>query len=306
MKKASIDLGTNTALLLIAERDEQGGVRIIEDYAETVRLGEGVDQTRELHPDAMKRALDCLKKYSENIKKAGLNPSHAIAVATSQARDAKNGLDFFKTVETQTGLKFRILSGDQEALYTFKGGLLPGMDPKTSAVIDIGGGSTEFMSLLGGQSLDLGGVRFTERFLRAKDSTHPVTDEQFWNCQAQIDQLISPLIEWRKKLNSHTQLVAVAGTPTSLASWYLELPEWDARRVDQVTLTRGDIHRMVEELKWRSVDERKKLPGMDPKRADIILAGSLILWRAMEILDFKDVRVSTRGLRFGILGLDSQ
>lgn len=301
MIRSSIDLGTNTCLLLIAEVEKQDQkhkiLREVGDYSTIVRLGEGVDKNHELKDTAMQRTLACLRTYSEKVRAAGLHPSDTVCVATSQARDARNGAEFFKKVETETGFKFKIISGDEEARLTFHGGLLSDLNPENSAVIDIGGGSTEIISHLGGQSVDMGSVRFTERFLKSD----PVTDSEFWDCQSAIDQGLEPLIAWRSQLPSSTTLVAVAGTATTLASWYLELPQFDVSALNQLTVTRGDIHRLVEELKWRTIEERCELPGLEPKRADVLLAGALILWRTMEKLDFPSCRISTRGLRYGAL-----
>ncbi len=301
MIRASIDLGTNTCLLLIAETAAAGSAqevkRVISDHSTIVRLGKGVDQNRELASEAMERTLTCLKDYAAKAKAAGARPEEAICVATSQARDAKNGKAFFDRVEKETGFRFRVISGDDEAKYTFLGALLPGMDPSRSAVIDIGGGSTEIISGSTGGSVDLGSVRFTERYLKS----NPVTDDEFWACQDEVDRMLEGLKPARAKLPADVALVAVAGTATTLAAWYLELPKFDAAKIDQVILTRGDVHRMVEELKWRTVEERMKLTGIEEGRADVLLAGALILWRAMELLDFPECRISTRGLRFGVL-----
>lgn len=298
--RAAIDLGTNTCLLLIGEWDTAKGqiARVLEDHSTTVRLGQGVDQARMLQPEAQARTVACMRQYAERVRAVGLDPASTTCVATSQARDARNGPEFFAELEQETGFKFRTISGDDEARLTFRGGMLPGMDPVSAVVIDIGGGSTELMGLAGGQSLDIGSVRFTERFLKSD----PVTDEQFWACQDAIDAELTRLWDWRKALPQGTQLLAVAGTATSLAQWHLDLREFDAAAIDGTVLTRGDVHRMAEELKWRTTAERSALPGVGPGRADILLAGALILWRAMELLRFGELRVSTRGLRFGILG----
>ena len=299
MVRSSIDLGTNTCLLLVADwdspRKEVG--KVVGDFSTVVRLGQGVDQAKSLHPEAIQRTLSCLETYAQKLKLLGLSPRDTRCVATSQARDAQNGVEFFLEVEKKTGFKFQIISGADEAKFTFLGGLLPGQSPKDSAVIDIGGGSTEIIASVGGKSLDIGSVRFTERFLRSD----PVTDEEFWRAQAEVDAQLLTLKSWRAELPADTQLVAVAGTATTLASWYLGLAQFDANALDQVTLTRGDIHRMVEELKWRTIDERKKLTGIEAGRADVLLAGSLILWRALELLDFPRAQISTRGLRYGVL-----
>lgn len=302
MLKASIDLGTNTCLLLIAEWNpsDKEVTKAVADYSTIVRLGKGVDRTRKLDDEAMARTLECLKNYAARIREAGVDSKHVICVATSQARDATNGQAFFEQVQRETGLKFRVLSGADEAQYTFMGGLITGVDPRTSVVIDIGGGSTELMSVKGGTSLDVGSVRYTERFL----SSDPVTDDEFWACQDAIDFELMEMSGWRQNLDKRTTLVAVAGTATTLAAWHLGLERFDAQAIDQVTLTRGDVHRMVEELKWRTVAERRQIAGMETERADVILAGALILWRAMELLSFPECRVSTRGLRYGVLRLD--
>ncbi len=298
--RASIDLGTNTCLMLVVDegRPGQGApFAVLSDHQTIVRLGQGVDRERKLAPAAMERTLACLKGYAEILRAAGGSADQAVCVATSQARDARNGAEFFERVSRETGFRFRIISGDDEARCTFLGALLPGMSADSAAVIDIGGGSTELVSVDGGQSLDLGSVRFTDRFFK----TDPVTDTEFWACQNAIDTMLASLNPWRERLPNSSKLVAVAGTATSLAAWHLQLPHFDAQKIDALTLTRGDVHRMVEELKWRTVLERCELPGMELKRADVILAGALILWRAMEVLGFAECRVSTRGLRYGIL-----
>ena len=310
MIRASIDLGTNTCLLLVAEVDFEGRVsRIVSDHSTIVRLGEGVDRARELQPAAIERTLTCLKQYAKIARDAGLDlkdPKSAICVATSSSRDSKNGPQFFAQVEKETGFRFRVISGDDEARYTFLGALLPGFKPTETAVIDIGGGSTEFItelssSKIDGFSLDVGSVRFTERYLKS----NPVTDEEFWTCQDEIDDILKDAITWRQKHSHVKNLIAVAGTATTLAAWHLELTKFDAKALDQCRLTRGDIHRMVEELKWRTNEERAKLPGMSKGREDVLLAGALILWRSMELLGFGEIQISTRGLRFGVMQMKS-
>ncbi len=309
--RSSIDLGTNTCLMLVATGDHP--LEIVADFATVVRLGEGVDKNRRFSNAAMQRTLDCLIRYASELKQLGGDPRQTIAVATSGSRDSANRDSFFEEVQRCTGFQFRILSGADEARLTHRGGLLPGMNPSRTAVIDIGGGSTELRLDSGGMSLDMGSVRYTERYLQppASHPDSPVTDEQFWQLQAQIDNTIlnSPLIEWRKNgtpigtndKSNEMQLCAVAGTATTLAAWFLGLDHFDAKKIDGLMLSRGDLHRQVEELKWRTVRERELLPGIEPGRADVLLAGAVILWRTLELLDFAQVTVSTRGLRFGVL-----
>jgi exopolyphosphatase/guanosine-5'-triphosphate,3'-diphosphate pyrophosphatase len=296
MLRSSIDLGTNTCLLLIAEYDgkDPSSLKIHQDYSTIVRLGEGVDKNQTLKAEAITRTLDCLTQYRDYVRKAGLKTEDTLCIATSSARDAKNGIEFFKSVEKETGFRFTIISGDEEARLTHLGGLLPGMDPKKSVVIDIGGGSTEVISSEEGQSLDMGSVRYTERFLKSD----PVTDEEFVSCQKSIDEELKKSklpTSWGKQ----KELVAVAGTATTLASWRLGLSEFDPGKIDQARLTVNDIAELVQELKKRTVSERLELTGIEAKRADVLLAGAMILWRTMLYLNFSYTRISTRGIRFG-------
>lgn len=297
MIRASIDLGTNTCLLLIAEVAEGVVTRVILDRSTVVRLGQGVDRSHALHPDAITRTSQCLRGYASMCICHGVKPSDVVCVATATARDAENGKSFFDSVEAQFGFRFKTISGDEEARCMFQGGLLPGMEPASSAVIDIGGGSTEFRSLNEGMSFQMGSVRFTERFLKS----NPVTDSEFWACQAEIDSILEGAQSWRLGLPKNTSLIGVAGTVVNVASAFLELKEFNPEALNQCTLHRGDVHRIVEELKWRTVEERRLIPGIESGREDVILAGALILWRAMERLEFETLRVSTRGLRFGVL-----
>ncbi len=299
MKAGSIDLGTNTCLLLIADIDvERRKVQeIIVDESSLVRLGRAVDASGKFTEEGKQATLDCLKRYQRIVEKQGLQPRDIRCVATAGARGAKDAQEFLDEIWDETRFKFEILSGSDEAQLSFNGALLEGMDPAQSAVIDIGGGSTEYMSKMGGLSLDMGAVRFTERYL----TSDPVTDDEFWVCRAKIDEELRSVKPWRNFLNDDTRLVAVAGTATNLGSWFLNQDTFDRNRLDQTVLQTGDVHRMVEELKWRSVKERGQLPGIELGRADVILAGALILWRSMELLGFQECHISTRGLRFGIL-----
>ena len=297
MLKASIDLGTNTCLLLIAEVESRCVNKVLGDYARIIRLGEGVDKTRYLQPEAIERTLKCLDEYRKIISTAGILPGDVICVATSQARDAENGSEFFARVEADLGFVFRVVSGKDEARLSFKGSLLPNMEASNHAVVDIGGGSTEFVTVNGGLSIDLGSVRFTERYLRSD----PITDEEFSICLKEIDNKLEELVDWRSATPSDMQMLAVAGTATTLASWYLRLREFDAAKVEKVQLTSVDLHRMVEELKRMTVGERRDQVGIEPKRADVLLAGAMIMWRIMEKLKFQNCNISSRGLRYGVL-----
>ncbi len=297
MLRASIDLGTNTCLMLLAEVESGQVKKVLGDYARIIRLGEGVDQTRYLQPKAIERTLTCLAEYKEIIFQASILPGDVVCVATSQAREASNGEALFAKVEAECGLRFRVLSGRDEARLSFLGSLLPGMDPSNHAVVDIGGGSTEFVTAQEDRSVDLGSVRFTERYLRSD----PVTDEEFRHCLDRVDNKLEELIDWRSSIPADMQMLAVAGTATTLASWHLEQEAFNAAEVEKVQLSKGNLQQMVADLKAMTVVERREQVGIEPKRADVLLAGAMIMWRTMEKLRFPTCSVSSRGLRYGVL-----
>ncbi len=297
MLRASIELGTNTCLMLLAEVESGQIKKVLGDYARIIRLGEGVDLTRSLQPKAIERTLTCLAEYKEIIFQAGILPGDVVCVATSHARDASNGEAFFDKVEEECGFRFKVLSGKDEARLSFMGSLLPGMDPSHYAVVDIGGGSTEFVTVNEDHSIDLGSVRFTERYLKSD----PVTDEEYLRCLGKIDNKLEELAGWRSSIPVDMQMLAVAGTATTLASWHLGLKEFDAKKIEEVQLTKDDLHRMVEDLKAMTVAERREQVGIEPKRADVLLAGAMIMWRTMEKLRFPICSISSRGLRYGVL-----
>jgi len=296
MKKAAIDLGTNTCLLLI----EGGDQKILTDQATVVRLGEGLDVQKIFSQAAMDRTLECLRRYLLILKKENILPHDVRCVATASARNSNNSKIFFEKIKNDLGLIFQTITGEQEAELTFLGALLPEMDSNSTLVLDIGGGSTEFVSSDGKISLNIGSVNLTERFLLS----NPVTDKEFWSCQSFIDTEIDNV---KIKLNKYLKgskifhLCGVAGTVTALGAWFLRLDYFQAEKIEGLALTVGDVHRMLEELKWRTIDERKQLPSVEEKRADVLLAGTLILWRTMEKLGFSKIYISTRGLRYGVL-----
>ncbi len=296
---ASIDLGTNSCLLLVQGSLLENGAReALHDESNIVRLGQDlgqeVDQNKQFVPKAMERTLNCLKGYAEVVKKFEINPSDVIAVGTAQARDAVNAVEFFKKIEETIGFKFQILSEEQEAFATFMGAALPGMDISKMVVIDIGGGSTEIADAKHGESLRVGSVKMTERFFKSD----PVTEEEFLRCQSEIDLTLYSV---KSVISNQNTFVAVAGTAVTLAMLHLGMQEYDPKKIDGFTLHQGDVHRLVEELKCKSIAERKLMVGMEDERADVMLAGGLILSRAMEVLGFHEVIISTKGLRYGVL-----
>ncbi len=145
--------------------------------------------------------------------------------------------------------------------------------------------------------MGLGSVRFTERYL----GSDPVTDEEFINCLDKIDNKLEELAGWRSTIPADMQMLAVAGTATTLASWHLKQEMFNAAEVEKVQLSKGNLQQMVEDLKSMTVAERREQVGIEPKRADVLLAGAMIMWRTMERLRFPICSISSRGLRYGVL-----
>lgn len=297
MRVAGIDLGTNTFLCLIADVSEGGSLKVVRDDVRVVRLGQGVHATREFHPEALLRAEATFKEFQQFIHEARCEK--VIAVATSAARDVKNAEKLF-SLGRQYGIPIEVISGEREAELTFAGALEPSWAGLT-AVIDVGGGSTEI--ILGDRSgvrarasADVGAVRLTEKFV----SRHPVSNAELQAIRDHAQHAIGSLQLSLPKKETVERVVAVAGTPTTLASIALGR-SFDADRVHGHTLSLADLDSWVTKLADLSVADRQKLSGMEPKRADVIVAGAICVAEALRFLQFDQLTVSIRGLRFGVV-----
>jgi exopolyphosphatase/guanosine-5'-triphosphate,3'-diphosphate pyrophosphatase len=296
---ATIDVGTNSVLLLVADRTPEGPFQAVLEKAEITRLGRGVDQSRRLSPEGMGATLDVLTAFAQEARSLG---AEAIAVsATSAARDAQNGAEFLEAAKARAGVTVEIISGEQEAQLSFASAH---MDFGSEAagpllVIDIGGGSTEFIyGNSAGRvdfrhSYDVGSVRLTERFIR----TDPISPEERERVTSHLRQTFSSL----PPPPPAAELVGVAGTVTTLYSLHHRIDPYDATRVHGGTLTSAQLEQLVFRLCELPLAERRALPGLQPKRADVIPAGALILREALRALGLDQCRVSDRGLRWGLM-----
>ncbi|MBI3544486.1 MAG: Ppx/GppA family phosphatase [Deltaproteobacteria bacterium] len=307
MLEAAIDIGTNTALILIADvspPDKGGGTRklgrVLEDHIRFVRLGQGVHQNRKFAPEAMERAVKCFREFKE------LCDRHSVpkirACATSASRDAANSGELYDRVRKETGIDVKIIEGETEARLTFLGGLLPFQDPSKTAIMDIGGGSTEFVVLgndgqVQGQSLDMGCVRATEMFLKG-DPYELKTLEAMESHLRQVWAQLDPALQ--KELRDK-EWAGVAGTPTTLAGIAQGHVQFHADQLDGYRMDRCAVGDMYEALAIESQAKRASNPLMGTGRADVIVAGAAILLTAMEFFDKDEIVVSSRGLRHGIL-----
>lgn len=302
MKRAVIDIGTNTILLLAAELRPDGSFDVLTDEQRIARLGKGIDAGRRFSEEAFRRAEETLSAYRHRCDELGIES--VTAVGTSALRDAVNTPELAARIRTSTGIRIEVLSGEDEALWTYRGGL-HGLPPHggRDTVIDIGGGSTELVTgnaeaVTLKRSFDIGSVRLTERFLR----TSPPERRDLEAARRFIDDLLPSAL--RAPLHG-TRLSGVAGTVTTLAALRMGLAECTPAAVHGHTMTLQEVRETFESMEGMTLDELRRLPPMVPGREDIILAGMLILLAVMERYGFDAVTASGRGLRYGILLRDA-
>lgn len=302
LMKAAIDIGTNTALLLIAEIAD-GRLHVLHEEQRVPRLGQGVDHSGNISARAIDRVTKVLKEYRDILDQGFPEVRDVYVTATSAARDAANQSELLQKAEEATGFEIRILSGSEEAHYTFRGALSVLDDENRSeynAVLDIGGGSTELVWGSGGEiydrcSYDMGCVRFTERFL--KDD--PPDQEQIDTCKNAISEMLK---EHKFNFKEDTSLVGVAGTVTSLAFIDMELEDYSSDRLAGHKLPKRKIDHYIKQFKEMTSSEiLQPYPTVMAGRADIFLAGLLILRQVMEMYEFNQLTVSTGGIRHGAI-----
>jgi exopolyphosphatase/guanosine-5'-triphosphate,3'-diphosphate pyrophosphatase len=298
MRVAAIDIGTNTILLLIAEIQAGGITTILHDEQVIARLGKGVDADRVINHETFQRVESFLLQYKTTCD--GFNVDRICAVGTSAVRDAMNRNDFIAFIKEKTGIEIEILSGDDEAQWTYRGGIseFTGKGERFS-VIDIGGGSTEI--ILGDStnihtkvSVDLGSVRITERILKSSppEIEALITAHDFITSHIPKEQVVDI---------PETFAIGVAGTLTTLAAMHQQLPEYLPGKVSGYVLTAADVGSIFGLLKDKSPSQIALFPQISAGRADILLAGIMILMGYMEISGLQQITVSDRGLRFGII-----
>jgi len=293
---ASIDIGTNTILLLIAEVNK-GVLKPLVEKETIVRLGEGVQKNGVLLEGAMERGIQTLTQYRKECQEMGVQ--RIFAAGTSALREAKNAGDFLKRVGQKLNLAIEIISGEEEAQLSFLAVTRDlGNPEKPILVVDVGGGSTEFVLGKGDQitdwvSLPVGSVRFTEQFLLSD----PVRQEEWANMEEEIIKGLGKVPPPQK----HFTMVAVGGTATTLASVELELEHFVYEKIHHFVLERKALKSQLELYRSKTLEERRKIPGLFPARADVILAGGAILYFAMETLEVPSVLISCHGVRYGLI-----
>jgi exopolyphosphatase / guanosine-5'-triphosphate,3'-diphosphate pyrophosphatase len=279
---AAIDCGTNSIRLLIADLDPATGSLVdLDRRMEVVRLGQGVDRTGEIAPEAMHRTLEATTRYTELCREAGVEAVRF--VATSASRDARNRDEFVSGVRSILGVEPEVVAGSQEAALSFAGatGGLLAEHESPFLVVDLGGGSTEVVlgeaSVEAALSVDVGCVRLTERHLRSD----PPTAAELAAATADVDAALDRVAEQVPLTRART-LVGVAGTVTTITAHVLDLPGYDSAAIHGTTLQVDRVLAGCDELMAMPRQARAALPYMHPGRVDVIGAGALIWKRVVQ------------------------
>lgn len=297
---ATIDVGTNTLRLLIAEAVSADDFTVLHEEQEITRLGEGLIPTRLLQDGPRRRSLVVLRRFADAAR--SFKAEQVAAVATSAVREAVNREELVVEIARETGLTLRVIDGREEARLTLLGvrhGLRLGS--RRILVMDVGGGSTEFVlakeeAIEAIVSTGLGVVKLTEQYLLSD----PPTPGELLALQHVVARRIDRL---RCELPGleETQIVGTAGTLTTLAAIDLGLVTYDREKVQGHGLSLARVRELLDRLASLPLPGRRRIPGLEPGRADVILAGAAIVAASLERLGYKEIRVSDGGLREGIL-----
>ena len=290
---AAIDIGTVTCRMLVVDADESGLRELTREYAIT-NLGEGVDATGELKPEAIDRVVRAIDGFLA-VRDSLSTPDHpvvrTVAVATSAARDARNAADFAARLR-ERGIELSVIPGSREAALSFSGASID-FSGERLMVVDVGGGSTEVVMGVGGaeplcaHSFNVGCRRVTERFL----ASDPPAPEELAQARAWIrEQMASWFADQAKEAASLERVIAVAGTATTVVSIRERMETYDSSRVHKARVSRQDLLEVYERLAALPLSERMQVVGLDPKRASVMVAGLLIL---LEVLDFAGIDAFT-------------
>lgn len=296
MKYASIDIGTNTVLMLIASGNDIKTFKEIMDVSTITRLGEGLKNTGYLHMSAMDRTFIVLERYLNIIKKHGVD--EILCIGTSALREAKNSDVFLKRVEKYLGLKIKIISEKEEAYYTYLSVLY---DKKINCddciIVDIGGGSTEIIrankaDFIDFVSIPIGAVKLTEIFIKHDPPLHT----EIINMRRYIKENLNIVFK-----GDRCTFIGTGGTITNVASIKKSLITYKKGHIHGMVITHRDIDSAIEFIMPLNALERKNIPGLEIEREDIILQGIILLKEIMEYFSFNEMIVSANGVRFGVL-----
>ena len=291
MKIGTIDIGTNSMRLLIADYENKI-IKNRKKYINTTRIGQGVDQEGYITEEALERNLKALKEFADKCVEE--NCEKVYCMGTSALRDSKNGQEFVDRAKELTNIDVKIICGEEESNLGFLGVLegAGGDKSKDILVLDIGGGSTEF--IVGNEdgikfckSENVGALRMTEKFI----TTDPISDEEFNNMSMFIEDTISSTLEKIKDINI-SKLVGIGGAITSLSAMNQQLEVYSMEKVHNSVVSKKDLEKILQNLKKMTLSDKKTIKGLQPKRADIITAGVKILHIIMEKLEIEEIMIS--------------
>jgi exopolyphosphatase/guanosine-5'-triphosphate,3'-diphosphate pyrophosphatase len=295
MTIATIDIGTNTVLMLISKCNGND-CQTIAHFHDIARLGEGVNKSEVISQESLDRLIIILNNFKQKCN--DYNCDRIIVTGTSVFRDAWNSLEVIREIKNQTGLYVLILSGDDEAKYSFAGAV---ECEEKSGLIDIGGGSTEVVvgindEIIYAKSIDIGAVRITEKFF----SNQPPTPIEIKNAKDFITQKITDELDF-SYFKEIKKFYGVAGTVTTIAATVLKTTDEDVTKYEGFNLKSNDVDSVYDKYIHSTTSEIINNYKVHPKRADLISAGSLILISLFELLNLNEIIVSSKGLRYGIL-----
>lgn len=296
---ASIDIGTNTVLLLIAKVDEPEAQMLtpLKNEYRMPRIGFGVKKSGYIKNDRIDLLLEVLEDYSQIIK--SYNCDKVIVTGTNALRISSNADEIIKSIKQKYGYTLNVITGEEEAEYAYLGAISGTKNQKNSLVIDIGGSSTEFIlgknqEIISKKSLQLGSVSLTEQFVRHS----PPLNSELENLKSEIRKLVSS-IHIARDLKS---AIAIAGTATTLSCMINEIREFDESKVDNTSIEFNELNKLIGRLKsYSNADILEKFGTVMKGREDIILAGAYVLQITMDKINLKNVDVSTRGIRYGAI-----
>lgn len=301
MKRSSIDIGSNSVLLLAAEVSTEGVIqKEVLDESSITSLGKDLDKTGVFHPESMKATYEAMKKYRELLLKAGFMPEDTIVTATEASRVAKNSKDFYDKIKNELGFKTQIISSQGEAYYTALGvstSLEKGDAP--IVIMDVGGASTELIRVSRSPFKILETVSLPVGSVRAMD----------WRAEGSFEQKMFSLLDQDFSAYKTDELVCVAGSMTALASMYMGLAEFSATKIEGKIISYANYLQFTEDLQKTNVENLLLLFPFLGKRAPMVGSGALVAQKIAEKLNIVNLKISTRGLRYGTVlsgALDEQ
>ncbi len=295
-RKAIIDIGSNSIKFFVGELAEDRTITTVVDTNDIARLGEDLDKTGIINPEPMKRNVESVARFAAQARELGAD--EIVAIGTMALRKAGNSAEFISRVKEACDVDVKVIPGEEEARLSYLA-ILAGMPvgEEDLVIFDTGGGSTEFIYGHGKElgkrfSVNLGAVRITENYLKSD----PVTPDEVKAAIAQIDKEFAEAgVEGRP-----AKLVGMGGTVTSMGAVKHKMVKYEPDVIQGSKLTKADIDEQIGEYSSRTVEQRKELPGLQPKRADVILAGACILKVITDRLGCSELTISDRGVRHGL------